>query len=64
MSQVPIGLGGQFHYEIRARLMTNLAYFSQTTPPTTPSPARRPVEFADGVRYISKRTVATISRAA
>ena len=50
-----LGVGGDFHYDnVRARLMTQLGMYSQTTPRNDASPARGQWNLADAYRYVSE----------
>src|SRR5215467_10028119 len=50
-----LGVGGDFHYDnVRARLMTQLGMYSQTTPRNDASPARGQWTLADAYRYVSE----------
>lgn len=50
-----LGVGGDFHYDnVRARLMTQLGMYSQTTPRNDASPARGQWNLADAYRYLSE----------
>jgi hypothetical protein len=50
-----LGVGGDFHYDnVRARLMTQIGMYSQTTPRNDASPARGQWTLADAYRYVSE----------
>ncbi len=50
-----LGVGGDFHYDnVRARLMTQLGMYSQTTPRNDASPARGQWNLSDAYRYVSE----------
>ena len=50
-----LGVGGDFHYDnVRARLMTQLGMYSQTTPRNDASAARGQWNLADAYRYVSE----------
>ena len=49
------GVGGDFHWNnVRARLLTQLGMYSQTTPRNDASPARGQWQLADAYRYLSE----------
>lgn len=50
-----LGVGGDFHYDnVRARVMTQLGMYSETTPRNDASTARGQWNLADAYRYISE----------
>jgi putative OmpL-like beta-barrel porin-2 len=50
-----LGIGGDFHYDnVRARLMTQLGMYSQTTPRNDASPARGQWNLDNAYRYLSE----------
>jgi hypothetical protein len=50
-----LGVGGDFHYDnVRARVMTQLGLYSQTTPRNDASTARGQWNLADAYRYLSE----------
>jgi hypothetical protein len=50
-----LGVGGDFHYDnVRARLMTQIGMYSQTTPRNDASPARGQWNLADAYRYVTE----------
>ncbi len=50
-----LGIGGDFHYDnVRARFMTQLGLYSQTTPRNDASPSVGQWDLADTYRYISE----------
>src|SRR6202158_4365592 len=50
-----LGVGGDFHYDnVRARLLTQLGMYSQTTPRNDASPSRGQWNLADAYRYVTE----------
>src|SRR5258706_10391156 len=50
-----LGVGGDFHYDnVRARLMTQIGMYSQTTPRNGPRPARGQWQLDNAYQYISE----------
>ena len=50
-----LGVGGDFHYDnVRARVLTQVGLYSETTPRKDASPARGQWNLADAYRYLSE----------